>query len=256
MSSVPGAPKRSTKFSRSSTKSSAAPRGASSPSVQATRFRLILTLLPHALPELTALFLPLAAWLVASRRGRFDELLAATAVTVAIAVPALAVAALIEVYRDRSGGSRCGEARRSGLRHDPRRYSAERAQGFLAVEQLDVLGLRIESRRTAQERCTKCGSRGGVQRVHAALLGQVIALPRVAAAAGGHHVGPVVVAAARERNQVIPREALAVPQLDLAPVAVLAPVPVTSEEECVGDLPTEAAGDVHEFDQPDDRWFG
>jgi len=59
---------------------------------------LILTLLPHALPELTALFLPLAAWLVASRRGRFDELLAATAVTVALAVPVLAVAALIEVY--------------------------------------------------------------------------------------------------------------------------------------------------------------
>jgi stage II sporulation SpoM-like protein len=59
---------------------------------------LILTLLPHALPELTALFLPLAAWLVASRRGRFDELLAATAVTVAIAVPVLVVAALIEVY--------------------------------------------------------------------------------------------------------------------------------------------------------------
>jgi hypothetical protein len=59
---------------------------------------LILTLLPHALPELTALFLPLAAWLVASRRGQFDELLAATAATVAIAVPVLAVAALIEVH--------------------------------------------------------------------------------------------------------------------------------------------------------------
>jgi hypothetical protein len=59
---------------------------------------LILTLLPHALPELTALFLPLAAWLVASRRGRFDELLAATIVTVAIAVPVLVVAAVVEVY--------------------------------------------------------------------------------------------------------------------------------------------------------------
>jgi stage II sporulation SpoM-like protein len=59
---------------------------------------LILTLLPHALPELTALFLPLAAWLVASRRGRFDELLAATVVTVAIAVPILVVSALVEVY--------------------------------------------------------------------------------------------------------------------------------------------------------------
>jgi len=30
---------------------------------------LVLTLLPHALPELVALFLPLAAWLRASRRG-------------------------------------------------------------------------------------------------------------------------------------------------------------------------------------------
>lgn len=60
--------------------------------------RLLLALLPHALPELWALFLPLAAWLVASRRGRWDELLAATVVTVAIAVPTLVLAALIEVY--------------------------------------------------------------------------------------------------------------------------------------------------------------
>src|SRR3954469_6027244 len=41
----------------------------------------VAALLPHALPELTALFLPLAAWLIASRRGRWDELLAATFVT-------------------------------------------------------------------------------------------------------------------------------------------------------------------------------
>jgi hypothetical protein len=62
------------------------------------RATLILTLLPHALPELVALFLPLAAWLVASRRGRFDELLAATAVTTALALPVLLVTALVEVY--------------------------------------------------------------------------------------------------------------------------------------------------------------
>jgi hypothetical protein len=60
--------------------------------------KLILTLLPHALPELTALFLPLAAWLVASRRGRFDELLAATLVTTALALPVLVVTAGVEVY--------------------------------------------------------------------------------------------------------------------------------------------------------------
>lgn len=59
---------------------------------------LIVGLLPHALPELTVLFLPLAAWTLASRRGRWDELLAATAVTVAVAVPVLALAALVELW--------------------------------------------------------------------------------------------------------------------------------------------------------------
>ena len=44
-------------------------------------------LLPHALPELVALFLPLAAWIVASRRGDWHELLAATFVTSLLAVP-------------------------------------------------------------------------------------------------------------------------------------------------------------------------
>jgi len=59
---------------------------------------LLLGVLPHAIPELIALFLPLAAWILASRRGEWDQLLAATAVTVAIAIPVLVVAALIEVY--------------------------------------------------------------------------------------------------------------------------------------------------------------
>lgn len=59
---------------------------------------LLIGLLPHAIPELVALFLPLAAWLLASRRGQWDELLAATVVTTAIALPVLAIAALLEVY--------------------------------------------------------------------------------------------------------------------------------------------------------------
>jgi hypothetical protein len=63
-----------------------------------SRLELILSVLPHALIELTALFLPLAAWLIASRRGEWRQLLAATAVTVAIAVPMLILAATIEVY--------------------------------------------------------------------------------------------------------------------------------------------------------------
>lgn len=63
-----------------------------------SRLDLILSVLPHAVPELTALFLPLAAWLIASRRGEWNQLLAATFVTVALAVPTLLVAATIEVY--------------------------------------------------------------------------------------------------------------------------------------------------------------
>jgi len=59
---------------------------------------LLLGVLPHAIPELVALFLPLAAWIIASRRGEWEQLLAATVVTVAVAIPVLVLAALIEVY--------------------------------------------------------------------------------------------------------------------------------------------------------------
>jgi hypothetical protein len=59
---------------------------------------LIVGLLPHALPELVALFLPLAAWMIASRQGRWDDLLAATFVTVAIAIPVLLAAAAVELW--------------------------------------------------------------------------------------------------------------------------------------------------------------
>jgi hypothetical protein len=59
---------------------------------------LLLTALPHALLELTAVFLPLAAWTIASRGGDWDQLLAATMVTVAIAIPMLLVAATWEVH--------------------------------------------------------------------------------------------------------------------------------------------------------------
>lgn len=52
---------------------------------------------PHAIPELTALFLPLAAWILASRRGNWHQLLAATVITVAFALPVLVVTATLEV---------------------------------------------------------------------------------------------------------------------------------------------------------------
>lgn len=59
---------------------------------------LLATMSLHALPELTALFLPLAAWTIASRRDEWHKLLAATFVTVAIAVPVLIVTGFVEIY--------------------------------------------------------------------------------------------------------------------------------------------------------------
>jgi hypothetical protein len=59
---------------------------------------LIIGILPHALPELFALFLPLAAWTLASRAGRWEQLLAATFVTTAIAIPILVLAGAVETW--------------------------------------------------------------------------------------------------------------------------------------------------------------
>jgi Stage II sporulation protein M len=59
---------------------------------------LLLALTPHALPELIALFMPLAAWIVASRNDNWQDLLAATVVTVALAVPVLLAAAAVETW--------------------------------------------------------------------------------------------------------------------------------------------------------------
>jgi hypothetical protein len=59
---------------------------------------LLIGLSPHAVPELFALFLPLAAWTLASHRGAWNELLAATFVTTAAAIPIVILAASIEVW--------------------------------------------------------------------------------------------------------------------------------------------------------------
>ena len=59
---------------------------------------LILTVFPHAMLELTAVFLPLAAWTIASRRGEWHDLLAATFATVAVAIPMLVLAASWESF--------------------------------------------------------------------------------------------------------------------------------------------------------------
>ena len=50
----------------------------SPPQIRHDAGELLLALTPHAVPELVALFLPLAAWLVAARAEAWDQLLAAT----------------------------------------------------------------------------------------------------------------------------------------------------------------------------------
>jgi hypothetical protein len=60
--------------------------------------RLLIALAPHAVLELFAVFLPLAAWTLASRRGAWDELLAATLLTTLIALPLVFSAAAIETW--------------------------------------------------------------------------------------------------------------------------------------------------------------
>jgi hypothetical protein len=67
-------------------------------SLEMSSITLLLCLLPHALPELTALFLPLAAWTLASRSGAWRELLAATFATTGVAVPVLLLAGAVEVW--------------------------------------------------------------------------------------------------------------------------------------------------------------
>jgi hypothetical protein len=59
---------------------------------------LLLGLSLHAIPELFALFLPLAAWTIAAQRKSWNELLAATFVTVAIAIPIVVASAVVETW--------------------------------------------------------------------------------------------------------------------------------------------------------------
>ena len=59
---------------------------------------LLLRLSPHAVPELTAVFLPLAACLSLVRRRRHDDLAAAALLTAIVAFPVVVCAAGIEVF--------------------------------------------------------------------------------------------------------------------------------------------------------------
>jgi hypothetical protein len=61
-------------------------------------WQLLIYLSPHALPELTAIFLPLGAWLVLARRHAYGDLLAASVLATAVAVPLLTIATITEIW--------------------------------------------------------------------------------------------------------------------------------------------------------------
>jgi hypothetical protein len=61
-------------------------------------WQLLLLVSPHALPELTAIFLPLGAWLVLARRHAYGDLLAASVLATAVAIPLLAISTITEVW--------------------------------------------------------------------------------------------------------------------------------------------------------------
>src|SRR5438445_1377598 len=136
----------------------------------------------------------------------------------------------------------------------PRSQRLEGGEHVGAVEQADVLRLRQRQPAHGPREVHEMRLEGGAQRLHPRLLGQQVPLARVAARARREHVGPGVRPAPRQRYQVIPSEALPRPEVALGAAAKLAAVVVTGEEEGVGDLAAEAAGDVHELPVTDALW--
>ena len=132
---------------------------------------------------------------------------------------------------------------------------AQSSQSLIAIEQFDVLGLSGREPAYCPREMNEVRFVGGDQGMHSAFLRQQIALPGVAGAARGDHVGPFVVSAPRERYQMVASQALAMAQIPLPPVTVLAPVAITSKEECVGYLATKAAGHMNELHEADDGRF-
>lgn len=59
---------------------------------------VVLLVLPHAIPELTAIFLPLALFMIQARKNQLRVLGTRSLQAAAVAVPVIAVAACIEVF--------------------------------------------------------------------------------------------------------------------------------------------------------------
>jgi len=129
-------------------------------------------------------------------------------------------------------------------------------QDIRAIEHRDVLRLRRRDAANRPDQLDVIRLVRRMQRVHAHFLGHVIAFPVVAARARRNDVLPGIPTTPRDRPYVVARQELAAPQRRPMLAAVLAPIAVAREEERVGDLATEPAGDMNEADEANDGGRG
>ena len=130
----------------------------------------------------------------------------------------------------------------------------EVVQDFATVERLDVARLRRRESPNSPAQVHEVRLDRMRERVHPDLFRKPVALARVARAARGDDVRPVVRAAAREWDQVVARERLARLELRHVAAAVLAHVAVAREEERVRHLPAETPRHVDELREADYGW--
>ena len=121
------------------------------------------------------------------------------------------------------------------------------------IKELDVFRLGRGQSAYGPAEVHEVGLDGSVHRVHPDLARKIVRLPRVARAARGHDVGPVVRSATGERNQVIARKRFTRLELDLESAAVLTAIAIARKKKGVRDLAAEPAGDVNEAREADDH---
>ena len=129
----------------------------------------------------------------------------------------------------------------------------EHVQGILPVEHADPAGLDRRDPPHRPHQMDVVGFPGGGEELHAYLPGKAVPLPIIAGRTGGNDVAPDVLTSAGNREDVVPRQELASLEFASVTTTVLAGVIVTSEQECVGDLATEATRDVHITYEPNHR---
>ena len=125
----------------------------------------------------------------------------------------------------------------------------QQAENLFAIEQPNVSYLNGRDAANRPDQLDIVGLGRVAAQPHAAFPRKTVTLAKIAAAARGDHVRPLVVSTARKRHDVVPRQGFAIPEVFPVPAAVLAGVAVPGEQEGVGDLPAETTRNVNVADQ-------